>query len=641
MRRTAAALAVLLRSGLAVAQAAPAPIDPLDALDAETATVAEVPVEADRLGVELEPGVDPTASRRVFGPAEVARALRRGQDLAALVDGAAGARVLDLGGPGQPRRLRIRGASPAQSAVFVDGVRIGGPFATGVDLGLVPLSGAESVELQRGPAGAVLGEGVLGGALIVTSRPAERTPSVALGLRYGQLGVAELEAELAPGPLRISGGWARSDGAFDYRSAPIGLPPIDRHRENNDSTRAHLGARLDLPLAGGRIRVVTAAAGREAGVAGLETQADPDARERRGSALARVGWQRLGPRGRLELAVSGHALGIDYEDPDPIAPVRSTSRFYAGGAEASAELPLGARHLLRLDGALLVEQADSTEHGQPIRGRFGLGAADTWTDGPWTLFGALRAEAFTLLPAQLSPRLGARWEAGDWSLGAALGRGLRLPSFDELYHPSERGLVGNPGLSPESAWALEATASWQPSPELRLALTGFGRRLDDAILYVRRNAFEIRPENVGGAWVAGAELELSAEASLWGLGLDARGSATLVRSRLDATGVGLPGQPSLDLAAALGLAPPIGGGHPLRLGAELRVASATPANVQATLQVPAYLRLDLAAELALADGVFAALVLSNALDARDLETVQKLPLPGRWLLASVRVEAPR
>lgn len=133
-------------------------------LGATSAEAAPVPTSSVTYEVEVRDRApagpaDPTATRTELSAVRLERARRRGEEVGSLVDAVAGARVLDLGGPLAQRRLTLRGGSPAQAAVVVDGVVLRSPFAGGVDLGLFPAELLEGVTVHRGGQGATLGEG--------------------------------------------------------------------------------------------------------------------------------------------------------------------------------------------------------------------------------------------------------------------------------------------------------------------------------------------------------------------------------------------------------------------------------------------------------------------------------------------------
>ena len=88
----------------------------------------------------------------------------------------------------------------------------------------------------------------------------------------------------------------------------------------------------------------------------------------------------------------------------------------------------------------------------------------------------------------------------------------------------------------------------------------------------------------------------------------------------------------------MSLEPRIGGARPLEMFSRIRRASATKANLQNTIQVGAYLRWDAGLVLRPSSGVAASILVTNLLDDRGLVTVNKIPLPGRTILASVTVK---
>ena len=74
-------------------------------------------------------------------------------------------------GPGSLSSFSLRGSSVYQTAVLWNGVDIRAPGAGMIDLTLIPGGFFESVELLHGGAGALCGNGVIGGSLVLTNEP--------------------------------------------------------------------------------------------------------------------------------------------------------------------------------------------------------------------------------------------------------------------------------------------------------------------------------------------------------------------------------------------------------------------------------------------------------------------------------------
>ena len=89
---------------------------------------------------------------------------------------------------------------------------------------------------------------------------------------------------------------------------------------------------------------------------------------------------------------------------------------------------------------------------------------------------------------QPTGRLGLSWEAtSTLNFRTAAYRGWRLPTLNELYRPFRAGAdatAANAALNPETMVGVEAGADWRPAQGMKLGLTAFAVRLDDAIANV-------------------------------------------------------------------------------------------------------------------------------------------------------------
>jgi outer membrane cobalamin receptor len=223
-----------------------------------------------------------------------------------------------------------------------------------------------------------------------------------------------------------------------------------------------------------------------------------------------------------------------------------------------------------------------------------------------------------------------RLSAGDTVQGAiAFARAARPPTLDELYAP--RGFVlGNPALEPEVLSDVEGTLSVRLGAVLRARAALWAGRIDETILYLNRNAFEIAPENTGGAWRAGAEgaLCISPAAALT---LDT--TIALLASRLDATDAALPLTPAFTAFTSLRVGPQDGG----HLVARVTSRAASSATLFGTLVVPGYTLIDLIGLYPLSPHLALGVSVRNAFDVLDARDQNGLPLPGRLLFVSLEV----
>lgn len=582
---------------------------------------------------------DPSATVHALDARLFQRARAFGLGLSDVVERSPGVRLLDLGGPLHDRRLSIRGGSPAQSLILIDGAPLSSPFATGLDLGFVGTEGIDRAALVRGGAGAALGDGALSGALAIESRPPSSAPLLSAAVRGGSSDLLGATAAGRAGPVALIAETERTTGRFDYISRLPGLDDRTEQRTNNDAAWQRFAARLEQPSAGGRFDAYAGIALRQAGAPGLETQPNLLAREDRVQALVHATWQRP-PRGEaLGLQVGAHAsvLDIDYRDPSLFDPRASETRFASGGVSLLVRRRLWAGHWLRGAADFSLQGSISTEHGEHLQPRGSIALADELRLDAWTLFAALRGVAIAGQSVALLPRVGARCELSpQWALTLALGRSQRSPTIDELFHPTEAGIAGNPALIAETAWEAELGVEWSPAVGLTFGAGGYARRISDAILYVNHNAFLVRPENVGASLAAGSELVASARGAVGSLAITLDLALTLAWSELRASGAPIPGLPAAAIDTELVAGHPAGATM-FEAFTRLRQSSATTANTSGTLAVEPFLRWDAGVRWLPVPEASLALAVTNLLDDRSLETLNKLPLPGRAFLATVRV----
>jgi len=108
----------------------------------------------------------------------------------------------------------------------------------------------------------------------------------------------------------------------------------------------------------------------------------------------------------------------------------------------------------------------------------------------------------------VSPALTGSWRpANSESLELRAGSGLsfRAPTFTELYL-ERNGVTANPGLQPERAWSVDAGATWR-NGGAAISAGLFWSAYRDLIVYEFYPPAKVKPFNVGGARIAGAELQ--------------------------------------------------------------------------------------------------------------------------------------
>lgn len=573
---------------------------------------------------------DPSATATIVEARRLESARRRGEDVGDIVDQVPGVRVLDLGGPVAPRAVTIRGGAPAQSALVVDGVVMRTPFATGLDPTLVHPEAIRHLEVVRGGLGSTYGDGALTGALVI--RTIHDEPRSSATLTVGSLKTARLSAMTTMLPIAIAASYERSDGRFTYVDRQPGLPDETFVRENNERERATLSLSTDHRIGDGHLWLRAGGSLSDSGTPGLANAPDisGEARDERRSGRASAVWRQTLPEGAAELRVSGYVLDLDYRDPPQ--EIASDTTLTAISAEGALELLWGGGQLARAEIVATREQAESSVFGDVDRGRLSLALTDEIEFGDVVVHAGARGVHVGPRQFHLLPRVGAVWTATTgFELVFGIGRALRTPAIDELFHPPEVGFSGNPDLVAETAWEVELSARYRRG--LALSTTVFARRISNAILYLNRNAFVVRPENVGDADAVGGEVEVGGETTLAGFELDAMASGSLLFSRLAATGARLPTQPVFSYAGQLRATR-----WNVTLGTFLRGFSETFTRITPADDnvVRAYFRWDAALTVHPFEAWSLSAKVDNILDTRTLQTVNRFPLPGRTAFVTLR-----
>ncbi|MBL8786522.1 MAG: TonB-dependent receptor, partial [Deltaproteobacteria bacterium] len=196
-----------------------------------------------------------------------------GRDLATLLDDEPGMDVTRLGGLGAFATLSIRGSSPEQVLLALDGIPLNPADGAPVDLSTLPLGPLDHVDLYRGRSPWALGVTGLGGAVLLHSRRAPERVAADAELATGSFGTGVLRAWVGGGglSLAIDGLTTRSNFRFTNDQGTAWTTEDDRlvTRANADSSSATILARAELDLDPGRLTLLDAWTTVDRGLPGL------------------------------------------------------------------------------------------------------------------------------------------------------------------------------------------------------------------------------------------------------------------------------------------------------------------------------------------------------------------------------------
>ncbi len=563
----------------------------------------------------------------------------------------------------EPSTLRIRGSTAEQVLVLRDGRPLSDSRGGAVDLSRISLADVERIEIIRGAATALYGEGGAAGAVnLITSSPdsssqgSSGSSRVSWGsFREGRLeGLVEVAVSDAV-TVSAAGSGVLSDNRYDYRRAQDEAVRINGGGRQGDlslSLTALTGPPEDRS---GRLETTIRAGGSERGLAGsVEFPSATAALAEAGGAFGAEFATFTGARGRGELSAHAGAWLRERAFRDPEYPLGAVdedagSRRVGWGVGIEGALTRTVRFNLTTSGS--AERMDDSELGQrrrerlalapEVRGRWNVGDAGAVRAAVQARGELIRDDATTALPSSRATvawrsAVGDSWEM-EWS--AAVGNAYRLPSFSELFWPTGAFAVGNPALEPEKSRTAEVSTMFEIPGRVSAEVRGHGAWYDGLIQWIPDPRGVWQPRNTGAARIVGVELVGRVVRPLgvtpWEVSFEATGEylEALDRNPGATENLTLPYRPEVSGGGEVGVTHLTG--HALRLQGE--AVGPRPVTAANTRWLDPYFKLNLTGELHV-PGTPAVIggAVNNVLDDRFVET-RFFPNPGREFLLFAEV----
>lgn len=511
--------------------------------------------------------------------------------------GSPGVAITELGGLGASASIGVRGATSAQTPIYLGGVRINDEVGGSADLATVPLWFIERIELYRGNAPADADRAAPGGSVhFVPRRPDGK---LGLGALVGGLGTYGAWATASSGTSAdgVIGGVgleaASNDYGFDDSRGTVFTSSDDRDAHASNADAELFGAWLHARRRLGRTQLGLLAShgSLDRGarrLANVPTHLARESLQRRLAALtART---ELGAEGNWFEAQTTLLTSASHATDPGLELLLGSDDVRVKGVRGiqSVALRLAESDRLWLRSALDASVERLTRHENPFApgGRPALEAArfdlrpslsGEVGEGLWSLRALAAVECTSAETSRLEAcsehpitgRAGPSLRAGKLVAFANVARTARSPTLGELFGMSPV-VRGNPRLEPERALGLDAGVRVHDVAGIGLWLgaSGYVRWTRDLIVFSRTAQGYVVPENRERSRTVGAELELGAE-PLPGLRLDA--SLTLTDAR-DTTGRRATANDVLPFLPRLVFSPGVTYGRSLNVAGIERVA---------------------------------------------------------------------
>ena len=419
--------------------------------------------------------------------------------------------ISPFGPIGSSVNFTLRGSSSAQVLVLVDGLPAPGSFSNSVELGNLPTTGVERIEVVEGGGSTLYGTGAIGGVVNIIT---QRTGPTGGMLRYGSFGDRQVEIStyhvqysriVASNDFALPGGGVRPD--VDYQSSALHL---DGERK--------IGT-LDAILRAGIEADHVGAPGPD-GMFLSPTSRENDLNESANLTLTHKSAQ---AESTVQFGGTNQHIVFWCDAGDP------NCFFPTGTLSTEGRLDFGARNEVRganeqllygVDLSRGVVRSDSGGFASPPISVNAMAQAAAYAQNhfevTWgSFYAGVRAERDGSLGGEISPSAGFVVRlSDDAALKGNLASAFRSPNATELYFPG----YGNPNLRAERAKVADLTLV--DSRMLGGASFGwFGNRTNNLIVAepvaapgpgcaIDAASFTFEPCNVNHAFIEGLTLNL-------------------------------------------------------------------------------------------------------------------------------------
>lgn len=412
-----------------------------------------------------------------------------------------GVQFNDNGGPQTATGVFVRGTKPNQTLVLVDGLRINGSTAGGVNWNTIDASLIERIEIVRGSASSLYGSNAIGGVInIITRKTGEDRPLAAWGnIGYGTHDTFKSSVGLSGAKdgwdYALSSFLASSSG-FNASSPESGMFTYNPDRDGYDR-HGFSGSLGYLWKPGQHIGLSML----NSYVDGQYDAGEPgDARTiTRQQTYALTSTNKITDTWESILRFGFTKESNDFRDPD---------YEYVGTLQRSwswqNNVELNKNHRVSAVLERLEERVQSeTVYDADTRdtNSVALIYRGTFLDD-LRVQGSLRNDNVSGYGNKRTGSLGMDYDLNDnWRIGIAGSTGFKAPDFNDLYYPN----FSNPNLKPEKSRNVEAHIAYRNDTS-SIALTAYQNKIRDMIAY---DAIAAMPNNIDRAKIKG--LTISAE----------------------------------------------------------------------------------------------------------------------------------
>ncbi|MDC7124467.1 MAG: TonB-dependent receptor [Spirochaetales bacterium] len=466
-----------------------------------------------------------------------------------VVEMAPGVTVSRQGGVLEPQKVSIRGGETRHVLVLIDGKPADSVWTGGVDLSSIPLDSVERIEVIRGAAAAIYGEGAVSGVInIITKKDSAQKLSTSVEYGFASFNTHQLNTSLS-GPFGKESGWSGSfnagglytGGGYEYQVSDSTV-----ERLNNDGWSANASGQLGWdktniktekePDVFDSFKLNGSFYMSQRGAPGIMEFLTPNAEidniRASGGSSVELDAEKAGT---ISININGAYISSEYSNPDDDvddcnndtsidAGVSWVSNYDVSGVYITINTNAGY-NFNYLYSTALTDSAGSSVDGDAFQHTASLHTNSDIIAGNFDFTPALGIDWYLddYASMELDPDFAFTWSAsGGWApfrssssdgpfyIKLNAGTAYKNPSFQDLFWPQGAFAAGNSDLEPEKSFSTDLGLSYNFTNNevfnAGIDISGFFSHIDDLIQWMPSAGGVWRPSNVGMVYSGGTEL---------------------------------------------------------------------------------------------------------------------------------------
>ena len=409
----------------------------------------------------------------------------------------AGFDLSSTGGRGQTASVFLRGNNAGHTLFLLNGVKLSSATLGLTDFQKVSVANIERIEIVKGPRAALWGSEAIGGVVNIITKSGENGTEI--GAKIASFNTQQLtlstRVEHGEGQTNILLDHERSDG---YHVLEFAAPDDDGFRYNSLSVNGQQTLSSSLSL-NWLLNFDRGQNDYDSAFGG----ADQSKHNNQQLALS------------ADYAIGAHVVSVDLsrmvEDTttyDTVTTLASRLTTQREGVTVTDSIELDGNLELFVGAEIGKETVSGDQNfAQTERDTSALFVQSTYVVGQAQFEGAARYDDIDGVDSELTYNLGVGYAVDkNVNVTVNLGTGFKVPTFNDLYWPTDLYSMGNPNLESERSKNLEIAAYvQQDNANLKVSL--FRNEIENLIEWTPNANFVYQPNNVDSATIKGFEVE--------------------------------------------------------------------------------------------------------------------------------------